>query len=359
MAGDHRLETLAVAWLKRLESTPYRFGFYPAMRRLEAIFRDKPRIGYSARPRDEAVRVGQSPSLAFAPSTLASFRKTTNVPDGATDGATADSAGGAYRLQTYFFGMLGPNGALPLHLSEFVQERTLRHRDETLARFVDLFHHRFATLFYRAWADSQPTVQADRPESDRFATYIGSLIGIGIAPLRHRDAMPDATKLHFAGFLAARTRHAPGLRAILTSFLRAPVEFEQFVGHWMELPDDCRLRLGESRSTAELGRSIVLGRRMWDRRQTIGLKIGPLSYADYCRLLPGGDSLKRVEDVIKNYVGLTLRWHLRLVLKREEIPPLQLGRKGKLGWTSWLAPRRPQADPQELVLRSDARRFAG
>jgi type VI secretion system protein ImpH len=347
MAGEYRQETTpitapqAVDWLQQLADKPYRFGFYTALRRLEAIYPGRPRLGYSARPRDDMVRIGQQASLAFAPSTLAAFERSE------TD---------AHRLQTYFFGMLGPNGALPLHLTEFAYERTQRHRDRTFARFLDLFHHRFATLFYRAWAEGQPTVQFDRPSQDRFGRYVGSLLGIGIDSLRNRDEMPDLTKLHFAGHMSCKTRHASGLQAILQSFLRVPVELEQFVGHWMELPSDCHLKLGGDRTAATLGSAAVLGRRIWDRRQTFRLTLGPLSQEDYVRLLPGGASLRRLEAVVKNYVGLTLRWEVRLVLRREEIPPLRLGRQGKLGWTSWLKPRNPKKHADDLVLHSDRRR---
>jgi type VI secretion system protein ImpH len=344
MADDPRQKALALNWLRRLESTPYRFGFFTALRRLEAIYRDKPRIGYAARPVDESTRVGQHVSLTFAASTLASFSRSASAS--------------TYRLQTNFFGLFGPNGAMPLHLTEYVYERMQTHRDRTPAAFADVFHHRMATYFYRAWADSQPTVQFDRPEADRFATYVGSLLGLGMPSLRHRDAMPDETKLHFAGHLGAQTRHASGLQAVLKSFLRVPVEIEQFVGHWLEMPDDCRLRLGGDRSTvaqgdssAKLGESAVLGRRIWDRRQTFQLRLGPMSFADYQRMLPGGDSLRRLDAVIKNYVGLTLRWNAQLVLRREEIPSLQLGRQGKLGWTTWLRGRKPSSDAAELVLR--------
>ena len=45
------------------------------------------------------------------------------------------------------FGLLGPNGPLPLHLTEYVRERLRHHADPTFARFLDLFHHRFALFF--------------------------------------------------------------------------------------------------------------------------------------------------------------------------------------------------------------------
>ena len=210
MAGEHRQTPTDLKWLGRLAAAPHRYGFFTVLRRLEALFRDRPRIGYAARPRDEVVRVAQQPNLGFAPSTLAAFEPR----EGRVVG----------RLFTNFFGMLGPNGPLPLHLTEHAYERLVRHRDGTFARFLDLFQHRFAMLFYRAWADAQPAVQYDRPGADRFADYVGSVFGIGMPAMRRRDAVPDEAKLRFAGHLSCQTRHADGLRALLEAFFRIPVE---------------------------------------------------------------------------------------------------------------------------------------
>lgn len=72
-------------------------------------------------------------------------------------------------MEVRFFGMLGPNGPLPLHLTEYARSRSIHAGDQTLVRFLDIFHHRFMALFYRAWAQAQPTVSLDRPGEDRFS----------------------------------------------------------------------------------------------------------------------------------------------------------------------------------------------
>ena len=129
--------------------------------------RDKPRWGDALRPVDEPVRLGQDPDLSFAPAPLASFEL-------GQDGAPP-------RLQVRLFGLLGPNGPLPLHLTEYARERLRHAGDPTLSRFLDLFHHRFLALFYRAWAQAQPHVNRDRPNDDRFAVYVGAFVGHGAA----------------------------------------------------------------------------------------------------------------------------------------------------------------------------------
>ena len=341
MADPDRNATHAMKIARALEKDPHRFGFYEAMRQLECAFRDKPRLGKSLRAADDPIRVGQQPDLAFAPSTLASFKP-------GHDGKPP-------RLSVLFFGLFGPNGPLPLHLTEYARDRMRNANDPTFARFADMFHHRLLTLFYRAWGDAQPVVNFDRPESDRFAVYVGSLFGMGMPSLRDRDDISDLAKLHYAGALACQTRHADGLRGVLADFFKMPVEIEQFVGQWVDLPEDCRLRLGESSDTGTLGRTATVGARIWERQQKFRIRLGPVDLAAYGSLLPGGDALKRFTTLVRDYVAEELQWDINLILHKDEVPLLMLDGTRELGWTTWLASRPKKEHANDLVLVPSAR----
>jgi type VI secretion system protein ImpH len=254
----------------------------------------------------------------------------------------------------HFFGLFGPDGPLPLHLTDYARDRRRNARDPTLQRFADIFHHRALSLFYRAWADVRPTISFDRPEQDRFSTYLGALIGLGADSLRDRDAMPHLTKLHFAGRFANQTRHAEGLSAILSNFFTMPVRIDCFIGTWLTMPVTDRTRLGEDRATGEIGRSLLLGGQVWSRQHKFRIIFGPLSLADYLRLLPGGLSFHRLIPIVRNYAGDTLLWDVNLVLRQDEVPKTMLGRQGRLGWTTWLLPRRRQTDANDLYLDASA-----
>lgn len=334
MADPQRSAPDPVALLGQLAREPHAFDFFQALRRLEATHPDKPRIGEAKRPSDEPIRLGQEPTLAFAPSTLASLRRRGNRPP---------------RLEVFCFGLFGPNGPLPLHLTEYARDRLRNHDDPTFARFADVFHHRLLTLFYRAWASLQPVVSYDRPERDRFGGYLGAVFGLGTSALRNRDAVPDLAKLYYAGLLAAPTHHADGLRAILGDYFGVAVAIEQFVGQWIELSEDNMTRLGDP-DTGALGVTAVAGSRVWDVQHKFRIRVGPIGYADYRRLLPGGDSLERLVALVRNYVDDGLSWDLQLVLKKEEVPPLQLGESGQLGWTTWAASAPLDEDADDLML---------
>lgn len=332
--------TAADSFHERLHSEPWRFSFYAVMRLLEALHPERPRFGQSVRPSQDLLRLGQEPSVAHAPAALAGFDKGT---DGKPD-----------RLSVHFFGLFGPDGPLPLHLTEYARDRRRNHGDRTFHAFADMFHHRALSLFYRAWANVRPTVSFDRPEQDRFADYVASLIGLGTPHLRGRDAMPDLTKLHFSGLLASQTRNAEGLGQILSEFFTMPVRVETFQGAWLPLPDSDYSRLSGGEETAKLGGSAVLGRQVWSRQHKFRIVFGPLNLEDYERLLPGGLSLHRLVPIVRNYAGDQLVWDVNFILRAEDVPKTQLGGYGRLGWTTWLSPRRSKKDAADLFLDASA-----
>ena len=336
MASPDRTSAYVIDLFEALQRKPYAFHFFQALRRLECRYRAQPRLGKATRLRDDPVRLTQEPSMAFAPSTLASF----NPGDEEHPPCLAE----------YFLGLFGPQGPLPLHLTEYAYERKRGYNDRTFSRFADIFHHRMLSLFYRAWANAQPTVNFDRPETNRFDVYIGAAFGLGMPSLWNRDAAPDLAKFHYSGRLACQTRNAEGLEAILADFFHLPVGIETFVGHWLLLSPTSQCRLGETPTTGLLGMTAVIGERVWDRQYKFRIVIGPMGLAEFQRFLPGSDSLRRLVAWVRNYIGNELLWDVNLVLRKEEVPSLKLGQQSQLGWTTWLTSQPLARDADDLKL---------
>lgn len=330
----------AVAHLQGIEERPYEYDFYAVLRYLECLHLDQPRLGEAARPIDEPVRVVQEPSLAFAPATLASFKR--------TDGTQP------HRLAEYFFGLFGPHGPLPLHLTEYAKDREQNAADPTFRHFADIFHHRLMLLFYRAWANANPATSLDRPATSRFDSYVGGVFGIGMPQLRDRDAVPDSAKLHLAGLLGLKTRPAAALIAILNVFMALEFSVREFIGSWMKLPRGDWSRLGSRLGASTLGGDVILGSSVWTCQNRFRLLCGPLSFADFKRLLPGRPSLRKLRDLVRTYVGDEFDWDLNLVLKAKDVPRCELGRSGELGWTTWLGQRRSPADANDVIVHPEA-----
>ena len=329
-------ETDALAFFAALAEAPYRYDFYQTLRQLECLYAGNPRWGEALRPVDEPVRLGQDPDLSFAPAPLASFEAV---------------AGKTPRLQVRLFGLLGPNGPLPIHVTEYVRERLRLAGDPTLSRFLDILHHRFLALFYRAWAQAQPHVNHDRPKADRFTVYVGAFIGMASKASRERDALPDLAKFFHVGALIRQVRNADGLRHVLQHFFKVPVQIEEFVGHWLSLSAGERTSLS---SSAALGGGAVLGGRVWDRQHKFQIRLGPLTLDQYESFLPGGVPLRKLVACVRMYLCFELDWDVRLLLKQHDVPSLTLGGRQRLGWTTWLGRRRRDTHADDLRLDAEA-----
>lgn len=324
------------AFLQRVSDAPYEFDLWHVLRWLDAKHPGVPPLGRAPRPRLEPLRVGQEPSLAFAPSAIHAL----NLAD----------ESGRTRLTILNFGLFGPNGPLPIHLTEYARERMRSHGDLTLVRFCDMFHHRFALFFYRAWADVQSTASLDRPAEERFSRYVGSLIHLGDDTLVKRDTVPDHAKLCGAGHLVRETRNAEGLQCLLEIFFATRVRVEQWIFHWLKLAPEQRTRLGAGRLAEKLGVGAVAGAQVPDAQGKFRLRVGPLSLAGYESHLLGAKPFLQMLAWLRNYIGMELAWDVRLVLRRDEVPRARLGSSGRLGWTTWVGTRMRGDDADDLVL---------
>ena len=136
-------------FVRNLIAEPWRFDYFALLRQLERTFKDGPRIGDSAALREEFARFGQDPFMEFPASNVARVKQ---------DGDNAP-----LKIFVRHLGLLGPQGALPLAATEEAYHYVLAG-DDAFPRFLDLFNHRFIQLFFRAWADSRPIAQHDRPD---------------------------------------------------------------------------------------------------------------------------------------------------------------------------------------------------
>jgi type VI secretion system protein ImpH len=335
---DHEKGATSYSLTQRLQQKPYELDFFQAVRRLECAHPELPRVGRAQRPQGDLVRFSQNVSLAFSGCSVQAFYEATSEHP--------------RRMMVNFLGLLGTNGPMPLSITEYVYDRLHNCRDRTLASFLDIFNHRMICLFYRAWACTRQTASYDRQAEDKFASYVGSLFGIGDDSFRNRDAIPDGAKFHFSGRLVCHSRNAEGLKQILQSYFALTAGIEEFVGQWIELPEEYRCRLGKSVESSKLGSTLVVGSRFWECQQKFRIKFGPMGFRDYQRLLPGGDSVRRIAAWVRNYVGDEFNWELQLILRRQEVPAIHLGKTGQLGWSTWLGSKRFEEDVGSLVLRN-------
>ena len=126
---------------------------------------------------------------------------------------------------------------------------------------------------------------------------------------------------------------------------------------WLSLPRDEQTMLGSERGArVTLGDGLVIGARVRDVQCRFRVVLGPMDFDRYFDFLPGGRSLAGLVDWIRNYVGFEFDWEVQLVLARDEVPGIRLGREGHLGWSTWLGARRATTDADDLILAPERRK---
>ena len=334
MADEVGHEPGPLSILAELSEAPWRFEFYAAVRAIQAAHPDKPRIGTSAWIHEDPVRLKHEPSMAFQPSALTGMRR------GAGDAPD--------ELSSVCFGVFGPNGALPHHVTERAIEAVVQRKQRQLPDFVDIFHHRMLSLLYRGWEAGQIAVSRDRPGEDAYARFLNALFGTAPPEFRDRDALPDDTRRYLTGVFASRPKSAAGLMSILETVSGERVEVVEFVGEWLPVAPNQRTALGMRAAT--LGQDTLMGERLFSLQSRVRVRVGPMSLSSYRALLPCGQLYPAVRDAIRSFLGLAWGWDLQPVLRATEKPPLRLDGSCALGWDSWFGEDESFADADDLKL---------
>jgi type VI secretion system protein ImpH len=309
---------LSQSLLDQLQAEPWRYGFFALMRRIGA----NPAIdliGTARLPQAEPFRLGQQASLVFAPREIASV------------GVDRERL----KLRLFGLGMLGPNGPLPIHISEIARERDEHRRDPTLSNFLDIFHHRYLTQFYRAWASAQSTVGLDRTGNERFTFYIASLTGHDVRQI-NEGPLPAHARLSATPHLIRESRNPEGLAATLSHYFSVPVHIEEYVFHWLDLDHSERSRLGVPDAGSIMAVNGILGETIPDRQCRFRIVIGPVDIDDYQRFTPRGSDLLRLVEWVRTFVGKEIHWELELKIRPHSAPPAVMGGPQQLGWSGWL-----------------------
>jgi type VI secretion system protein ImpH len=319
-----------VAPQKRKSGTPlkdrlfeefYSFSFFKAVDLLESLSPGKKPLGRTLVPQEEAVRFSVKPGFVFPPSDIS----------GLEQGDEETPA----KMTVTFMGLIGPNGILPQWYNALAVERN-RKKDFSLTGFLDLFHHRLITLFYLAWKKHRFPENYLHGAKDRLSRYLLSLSGLGTPGLSGRIGLPEESLAFYSGLLSGSAPSAAAIEAAVSYLSGTVAEVEQFIEQMIPLSPEDQTRIGSA--NARLGVDSVCGSYVWDCQAKFRLNLGPMAYKDFTRFLPSGDMLGPVFSLVKYMVGMEYEFESCIYLKREDVPPCELGgdTAPRLGWTTWI-----------------------
>jgi type VI secretion system protein ImpH len=300
----------------------YNFSFFKAVDLLEKLSPDSKPLGQTLDPRREAVRFTVRPGLEFAPSDIA----------GLSFGEDEEPVS----MDVAFMGLIGPSGVLPHWYNELAMERR-RNKDFSFTAFLDIFHHRLISLFYLAWKKHQFPVTYLPGATDKLSGYLLSLAGLGTQGLRGRIGLPEESLSFYSGLLSRGIPAAVSIESAISYYAGTTVKVEQFIERMIPLAPEDQTSIGAA--NARLGMDTVCGSFIWDCRTKFRVNLGPMHLQEFLRFLPTGDLLRPIFSLVRYMVGIEYEFEVRILLRREEVPPCILGAQTpaapRLGWTTW------------------------
>lgn len=324
--------------LGNLREEPTAYAFFQAVRLLHRELPGRSPVGRFAHPGDELLRFGVRPDLAFPPGEIDELEARDDAP---------------WRMSVNFMDLVGHMGVLPVHYSVLVKER-LRNRDRALKDFLDLFHHRLVSLFYRAWERHRSWVPLERGEPDRLTSHLEELVGLGGDSARRELGLEARALLGYAGLLAPTQRSALALERVIGGFFDVPVKVEQFVGGWYEVSESARCHLDDEEPGEwnRLGGGALVGDGFWDPHARARIVIGPLDRDRFEHFLPDGEGYRALAALTRFFTDDQVEFELKLILKTDEVPRLRLGVDDStpLAWETWLGSRADAPEDAETVL---------
>lgn len=253
---------------------------------------------------------------------------------------------------TTFLGLYGVDARMPAYFVDQVAQN--RDGAEPLSMFLDLFHHRVMTQFYRVSRKYRYPVGFRHDGTDPVSRYLLSFAGLGFsAPTRtvsrsaSASAKPRANSeapassgpaaiadkrrlLAMLGLAMQKTRTAEGLAGVLRHAVPdAAIAVEEFHPVWREV---------NAFEPAALGEQCLLGRGFYDRANTVRVIITPRSRQMVLALVPGQFVHREVMALLRFYLGYESEAHLEMQVRPELMPePVLSPLQTNLGFTAQLA----------------------
>jgi len=320
--------------IRRLRREAPSFSFFQAVRQVQALFPDAPRVGEQGPTHKEVLRFTGHLAFDFPPCDVTSVElDEREAPD--DDGPLARLV-----MATTFLGLYGTSSPLP---SSYTEDLFDQEPDSLERGFYDLFQHRLLSLFYRAWERYRYSIRFRSDGEDYYSRRLSCLLHVqrDLLPPDHRIGM--LSLFAFAGLLSQEPRSAASLLAALrTEIPGTRFTVEPFVGRWLPIPAPQRSRLGVG--PCRLGEDSLVGETILDRSSTFRVVVDAADFGEYVRFLPGGDLLVKARELIDLFNTDYLDYQVEVRLAEDAVPEPRLGSGTPLlGWSTWLGEPAPAA----------------
>jgi len=290
-------------------------NFFRFCELIELAAPDQPSLGTTDSPATEPVRFRSREQLGFPSREIDAVEYDPDRPLAAPT------------VRTRFLGLYGVDARMPSH---FVDE-IAQHREgaEPLSGFLDLFHHRVVTQYFRVWRKYRYPAGFRSGGTDEISRYLLSFAGLGIGQPSIGQTVGTRKLLSMLGLASQKTRTAEGLAGVLQHAVPdARISVEEFHPVWITV---------NASEPMPLGQSCLLGRGFYDKGNAVRIIIAPQTRESVLGLMPGRANHREVMALLRLYLGFTAQAHLEMQVAPDLMPAQMLNSdQVSLGYTTQL-----------------------
>jgi type VI secretion system protein ImpH len=259
--------------------------------------------------------------------------------------ATNDTLSGLPEVTINTLSLGGVNGPLPTPYTEMLLDQ-IKEKDYSGLHFLDIFHHRLASMWHRLRKRTYPHLFKSPPLNTPLGKLQEDLSGF--------KQQGDIAHTLFFDHFWRRSRSLSGLTAMIERFFGVKVSISPFEGAFRSVDKTEGSTLGTSGQFQILGKNAILGLRCWDQAAGFTMTFSAQDWATVQQFLPfpdtalGGTNFIRLKRLLVSYMGSLPRVFLNISLEENENHGAFLNKKHGLGWNTWLTG--PTADKVRLRL---------
>jgi type VI secretion system protein ImpH len=305
---------------EQILETPEAFDLDQLIYIVESIRTNANPLGETSNPAREAVRV-RSKLTMHQESTEVDHINVKNTPSGLPE----------VYINTLSIG--GINGPLPTPYTEILLDQ-VREKDYSGLHFLDIFHHRLASMWHRLRKRTYPHLFKRPPLNTPLGKLQENLSGF--------KQQGDVAHTLFFDHFWRRSRSLSCLLQMIEKFFNVKATAQPFEGTWRTVDTSEGSRLGNKGQFQLLGKNAILGLRCWDQAAGFTITLSPLDWATTQQFLPfsdaslGGENFNRFRQILVSYMGSLPRVFLNVSLKQNENQGTKLNKQHGLGWNTWL-----------------------
>ncbi len=329
----------------RIFEEAYKFDFLELIWQLERHPDNTVNVGEMGPVRRERIRFRPHDGLGFPATDVRNIAK---VESPNSDGICA-------WIDLNFLGLYGVDTSLPLHYSVDIHRGVAADgrpsvktdgdvadapdRSTPVRDFLDLFHHRVMSLFYRAALKYRYHKSYAVPGRDSISRQLFRLIGISTEPEKLSLPFQPERLLKYAGLWTMRPASAASMECVLRDyFSEISLSVKSYLPVWSPIPEADQNRMGDATRQNRLGQNFSVGDRIFDISGGFRICLGPLCWSDYVAFLPDGNYFAEMMALVEFHRSDPLKLRVDTTIRAGEVPPAQLGsgpNAARLGYTCW------------------------